>query len=401
MLEFHHTDHNDKIRTIRTKSADLRMIEIALRKKLNKEFLHNDWCNFFTALSFNVQVCNICKVAHVPFHFDIETHGNTIKITNVVTPRQYAYCYGKSEKCQEMSRGRKMNPNSAKFISLVMGIPEDDAKLWIRNNNKSSFYKENHASGDAYRESQSRNLDWFKKKYGDAIGLKKFEESIQKQNHGRSLSGYIEKYGIAGGERYQAYQMQKDSMSYASFRNRNPEMPPTKLRKLWMQRSKSVGLTREHFIEKHGIEKYLKCMKKRLAGRTSVSKWSLRLIEKIKKILSDIPHTEICYGLKNELCIHDIENRRSYYYDLYVGMPTRKIIIEFNGSKFHADPRLTEDRDKWKNPFNHDLSWDDSYAYDKIKLGLAEKLGYETLVVWDFEPEDLILNKVKEFIHGN
>ncbi len=400
MLEFHHNDHNGKTRTIRAKSTDLRTIEISLRKKLNKEFLHDDWCNFFTTISCSVPTCNVCKIMHVPFHFDIEVHNSAIKITNVVAPKKYVYCYGKSKECREMSRGRKMNPNSAKFISLVMEMSEDDAKVWIRNNNKSSFYKENHASSDAYRESQSRSLEWFKKKYGDAIGLKKFEELIQKQNHSRSLDGYIEKYGIAGGERHQTYRMQKDTMSYAGFRNRNPEMPPAELRKLWMQRSKSVGLTRERFVEKHGIEKYLNCMKTRLAGRTTVSKWSLSLIEKIKEILGDAPHTEIRYGLKNELCIHDIENRRSYYYDLYVGMPTRKLIIEFNGRKFHADPRLTENRDEWKNPFNHGLSWDDSFAYDKTKLDLAAKLGYEILVVWDFESADLILNKAKEFIHG-
>jgi len=400
---YKHIDHLGVTRTIVAKSSNVKIIECALRKKLNKNLQYEDWCNLFKHANLTVSTCNICKKAHVPFQFVIDVKEGFIKISDVVTPRQYRYCYGKSSQCREMGRGRKMNPNSARFISLVMEISEEDAKSWIRNNNKSAFYRENFSSNEQYRASQTRDLEWHKARYGETAGCVRYEKLIKKQNHSRSLAGYVEKYGDSGKETYASYCKSKDSMSLDSFRSRNPGSDEQFLIEMWRRRAKSVGLTKSVFVEKHGIEEYLACLSSRRAGRTKVSKWSLGLIDNLlRNYLDGMQALEIRYGLGNEICIHDVENRRSYYYDFYIKLQSgRKLVVEFNGSTFHADPRIEPcKRHEWKNPFNPDLTWEAAFEYDKRKLEIAKMAKIETLVVWDYESEDQIIKKVGDFILG-
>jgi hypothetical protein len=301
-----------------------------------------------------------------------------------------------------MSKGRKMNPNSAKFISLVMGVSEEEAKSWIRNNNSSPFYRENFSTIDQYREFQTRDLSWHKKRYGEELGIEKFNDLIKKQNHARSLAGHIERHGIDGRAIYEEVCKKKDSMTFDSFRVRNRKTDEDDLKSAWARRVKSVGLTKESFIKKHGTERFLACMKTRMSGRTHVSRWSLDLIERIKNDhLKNLQIVEIRYGLKNEICIHDIENKRSYYYDLFIETPQKKMIVEFNGNRFHADPRIPPaERHTWKTPFDPDLTWEQAFKYEEQKLKVANQSGIDVLVVWDYESEDQILKKVADFIHG-
>lgn len=133
------------------------------------------------------------------FHILIE--NDFIKIQSLILTRRFKYCYSKSAHYAELNKGRSLNPNSAKFISLVMNITEDQAKVWIRNNNSSPFYKENFSSDKEYVLSQSRDLRWHIEKYGEEIGAKKYNELIKKQNYSRSLAGYIEKYGDEGSKK--------------------------------------------------------------------------------------------------------------------------------------------------------------------------------------------------------
>jgi hypothetical protein len=301
-----------------------------------------------------------------------------------------------------MNKGRKMNPNSAKFISLVMNFSEEEAKSWIRNNNSSPFYRENFSTQEEYFASQTRDLDWHKKKYGEDLGVKKFEDLIRKQNHSRSLSGYVDRYGPLGALKYQKTQKRKDSMTLDSFRLRNPHLDEEKIIEAWIQRVKSVGLTKDLFIKKHGIKKFLDCIRSRQKGRSFVSKWSLGLIDEIvQNLLKDVQVTEIRYGIGREICIHDLEKSRSYYYDLLVRIPNKNLIVEFNGRKFHADPRLLpNERLSWKNPFNPNLTWEESHKYEEQKIKTATQSGFEVLVVWDYESKEQIFKKVQEFICG-
>jgi len=402
MGEYRHIDHIGKMRNFICRSNELHAIENVLRKKLNRDFQFEDWRKLFSYAQIEIPVCNICKVAYVPHKLTISVCEGLVTVTNVIILKQYTYCYGKSSQCREMNRGRALNPNSSKFISLVMCISEEEAKVWIRNNNSSPFYRENFSSNADYCASQSRDLEWHKKKYGEDLGNLKFKKLIEKQNYSRSLTGLIDKHGDEGTIIYSERCKKKDSMTLPGFRLRNPTLSEAEILQMHKMRRKDVGLTRDAFIKKHGLHKFLECMKTRVEGRSSVSKWSLGLINSlIENFPRDIQILELRYGSGNEICIHDIENRRSYYYDFYVKLPSKKVIIEFNGHRFHADPRLSHDeRSNWHNPFRSNLTWKEVYDRDARKLEVAKASGHEVLVFWDYEDKDQIIKKASELIHG-
>lgn len=204
-------------------------------------------------------------------------------------------------------------------------------------------------------------------------------------------------------KKHESYCKSKDLMRLSVIRKKNPELSAQEINDLHTKRLKSVGLTKDAFVKKHGTDKFLDCMKTRVRGRSNVSKWSLDIINLIiKEQLDNTQILETRYGQGKEICIHDIENKRSYYYDLYIKTKNRKLIIEFNGQKFHADCNLSlEEKEKWKNPFRPDLKWEDSFKYDKRKLEVAKIADYEILVVWDYENREQILKKIKDFIYGN
>lgn len=133
--------------------------------------------------------------------------------------------------CKEIYK--TYNSNSAYKIMLNHNLgSEIEAKHWIRNNNKSPFYKENHESGDKYSESQRRNQD-----------KEKWALMTEKANFSRSLSGYIKRYGEIEG------------------RNRFNET------------CKSKGHSIENFVEKYGeiegINRYNNLVKFKVASNGS------------------------------------------------------------------------------------------------------------------------------------
>jgi len=88
----------------------------------------------------------------------------------------------------------------------------------------------------------------------------------------------------------------------------------------------------------------------------------------------------------------------TYIYDIYV--PTKKMIIEYNGDYWHANPKIyaSDWFNKSKKLYANEI-WD----RDKTKKLLAEECGYDFLVVWENEYKkdkdkvlNNILNKIKE-----
>lgn len=105
-----------------------------------------------------------------------------------------------------------------------------------------------------------------------------------------------------------------------------------------------------------------------------------------------------CYTSKTELRVQDIlntmgisyetnfpirkiENRkRGYYYDLY--LKKYNLIIEVNGTYWHADPRyyLPDDIINYKKGIRRAK---DKWEEDKKKIDTAKKRGYGILILWE------------------
>jgi hypothetical protein len=330
---------------IKTKNLDKKTIEVSLRKSLNKVYDYDLFEKIFDRINIAVPTCNICKSYHVPHQFEIEILGNEIRIKDVILLKKYQYCYAKSNHCKTLSRGRKMNPNSAKFISMVLAVTEEEAKKYIRENNKSSFYRENFKSESDYKKSQKRDLEYFIKKYGKKEGTKRYEETIKKQNYKRSKEFYIE----------------------------------------------SLGPDR-------GIEKYLKYNKARTTTFRGTSKWSINLIKKILNEIDLEKFDKILYG-DQEFCFLTLENKKTYFFDLYLLKNGVSKVVEFNGASWHAPPNLTESQKiSWRSARGN-YTWHEMYNKDEAKYNTIKKHNIDVLVVWDFESEEEIIKKCLRFIN--
>lgn len=151
--------------------------------KLDKEF--RDSIN--TRFNIINKLCNWCSNEYNyrlnKIDFSIEDDSITI---HSVEYNDIHYCGSNSCKIEY----KKCNNNSAYKIMLNHNLnSEECAKQWIRTNNKSPFYKENHKTLTEYSESQRRNQD-----------KEKWFLMTEKANYSRSLKGYIKKYGEIEGK---------------------------------------------------------------------------------------------------------------------------------------------------------------------------------------------------------
>ena len=125
------------------------------------------------------------------------------------------------------------------------------------------------------------------------------------------------------------------------------------------------------------------------------SKVSQELFFKINKIIEG----NFKFALFNsELCIR--EDQKNYYYD-FTDLNNKKI-IEYNGDQYHANPNKYNEND-CPHPYYRDgsLTSGDIWEKDDFKLKLANKNGYEVLVVWDSEykkNKELIIERCINFL---
>jgi len=70
-----------------------------------------------------------------------------------------------------------------------------------------------------------------------------------------------------------------------------------------------------------------------------------------------------------------------YSYDFYI--PTKKLIIEYNGEHIHPNPEMSkEDWNNWKHCWTK-KSADECYKLDQIKLDVARENGYKVVEVFE------------------
>lgn len=76
------------------------------------------------------------------------------------------------------------------------------------------------------------------------------------------------------------------------------------------------------------------------------------------------------------------ENGKRYFYDFY--LPKLNLLIEVNGTFWHADPRIFAENQIMKFPSGQILA-SEKWKMDLIKLSNAEKAGYRVLTVWEID----------------
>jgi len=120
--------------------------------------------------------------------------------------------------------------------------------------------------------------------------------------------------------------------------------------------------------------------------------------EFIKKLLNELPEEirlKCKYG-KNEKYIKNKETKKAFKYDFVVD----KLIIEFNGDYWHANPKIYKENEKISYPGSIRIV-NEIWEHDNEKINCAKQAGYEVIIIWENEyknNKDNILKNLKNKI---
>jgi len=128
------------------------------------------------------------------------------------------------------------------------------------------------------------------------------------------------------------------------------------------------------------------------------SKISQELFKEIEKAF---PDNNFYYATKNSEYFISLKGNVFYIYD-FCDRDNNKI-IEFNGDLYHANPEIFESTDT-PNPFIKDLTANEIWKKDEIKLKAAKDKGFEVLIIWEKDykqNKEKVIQECIEFIKSN
>jgi hypothetical protein len=200
---------------------------------------------------------------------------------------------------------------------------------------------------------QSRGEDFYVNLYGEDEGKHKWDD---RDKHILSRDNFIIKYGEdIGNKKWEEH----------------------------LKNRKNFRTTYNDFISKYGEDegkqKWKEHIFKIIKIDPTYSKVSQLFFDDIYNLLDDNMKNNIYYGsLNKEYFIYDEDSKKIFYYD-YV-MNDIKLIIEFNGDYWHANPNIYVD------DFYHTIrkmTAKDIWTAQQYKNKLAENNGYQVIEIWE------------------
>lgn len=292
----------------------------------------------------------------------------------------------KSKKFNILKYGYKIG--NEKYINSMENLQEYSPykpKYWML---KGFTKKESLEQIEKYKKNKTTNLEGFIKRHGKEKGLKLFCDFQHSSKHTKEK--YILKYGNERGlKKWETYLKSKDSMSL-DWALKKAKGNPILAKKIYNKRKESIKTNMDKLIEKYGseelaYEEYIKIVKSRTVKFNKASKESLViLLPFYKKLLKKYNKEDIKLGVdeNHELHLYDRDNKKSYFYDFAI--KSKKIIIEYNGEKWHPNYEKYSVEYLLEN-WNHIRSEKNATFYiekEKSKLNFAISKGYEVLVLW-------------------
>ena len=197
-----------------------------------------------------------------------------------------------------------------------------------------------------------------------------------RKKYAMTLQHMIEKYGKEEGERIWKNYCEKQSRtkSWAYMVEKYGEK-----KALEINRAKSQSL--EAYIKRYGKEKgtdlYMDKVEK---VRNYYSKISQDFFNELDKIISKKFTTY--YATKNKE--YGVNLKDSYVFLDYF-IKELNLCVEFNGTNFHADPRVY-DKNSHPNPFNLNKTANDIWKEEEQRIKkLKEVKNIDTIVVWEID----------------
>ncbi len=195
------------------------------------------------------------------------------------------------------------------------------------------------------------NIETFIEKYGKKEGTKRWKEACKKRSTG--LPFFIKKYGEEDG--------------YKKYKERNAKIVSNRKNCQYSQESLNIFIPLYEWLVERGYSQT-----DIFIGCNETGEFKLYESRKNKKLL--------------------------YFYDFAI--PKKRIMIEYNGEKFHPNPSMgKENWCNWKTPYGKTA--DEIYEYDFGKIECAKKSGYRILEIWSSKTISENISICKEFIIKN
>lgn len=334
----------------------------ALKTSIKRRYSMKIEDYLFNEFNINIKKCGFCDEYswfNMVFKFEkMDSDDNFLLIVDNITYNdilinniKYDKLYCKTNK---NCKGKKLNANSVQFVMGVYGLTDTEALQYIKDRNKTPFYKENYKNDEEYKKYQSLN---------HRLGESAYNNYIHNLKYSKTKQYYIDIYGKdIGLLKWNGVCKSKDSMSLVFFLNKNS------------------GDYNKAIVE------YNKRIKSVCAFFNGTSSYSKESYDLFTEIIKKLPITNYMFG-ETEFLIQYFDKKtdknRKFYYD-FIDL-NNKIIIEYNGLRWHPNKEqmTKESYDKWYHPFNSDIKRSDLEEKDIFKKKVAINNGYTFIEVWD------------------
>lgn len=305
------------------------------------------------------------------------------------------------------------------YVSKRDGISIEEASIKIEN----------------MKKRKATSLEGFILRHGEENGRLKFEQFQNTSKHTKEK--FMQKYGNFEGEKkWHEYITKKDSTSLNwALKKADGEIELAQEIHKKRKEELSFSFNLEYFIDKYGELLAEEKMKEFISSKDSSSyDWALKksggdhkMAQKIyeercltKSIMfgkaskeslgvfsiifdwlleNGFSKKDVLYGVEGsyEICLYDSITKYRYYYDFCI--EPLKLIIEYNGEKFHPNYEKFSRNylvENFKHPYDRTTSVDEFIKKDKDKIQNALNHGYDIHVIWSSD-EDKI-EKIKKII---
>jgi very-short-patch-repair endonuclease/uncharacterized protein YlzI (FlbEa/FlbD family) len=375
-------------------------MEIKQIKNLIKQFRNNKDSNIFSELtkSLNLQKCIITGKDIIYPNTNIRlskeniiklsgTSAHTVKIINgkeYILKVSYDSMVEKfGEKYSALNTSKVFNMLN-EFTKFAFQVNEDDYNIA----KKSSF-------------GSGVSLNIMIDRYGNDLGTSKFNQYREKQSYTNSFEYKNNKHGWDR-ERYDSFNKSRGVTLHNLIKKHGKAEGILRFEKYCKQQSETSTL--EYIFNKFGEERaneILDAKGKRIKyfertyGENAIEKYveywnniknpyySKISIELFNLLIFEMRLEEykMYYG-EYEYGIYDKKTSQYFKYDFTI--PELKLIIEFNGDSWHANPSIYSKDDK-PHPINKEVTSRELWKYDEVKKKAAEANGFTVLYVWENE----------------
>lgn len=288
-----------------------------------------------------------------------------INSKDTFSEKYHRLIYGNSWRKYFILSRKRNSPLDPNYVSRRDNISIEEANLKIKK----------------LKETYKTSKENFILKYGEQVGAKKYQEFVSKIAKNSIFSiNYWVNLGYS----------EKDSKKLRSefFKNNSSIYSVD----FWQKRGLSASKAKQRVQE---------ICSKRGVSFMSASKESLSYFKPINEQLVKIGYKPK-FGVSGneEFSLWNPTRKNFCFYDFTV--EELKIIIEYNGDRFHPNPKNLNKKQwaEWRVPYSDKVYTADEIAKkDAEKMHLAIKNGYDYLVIWSSDSFEYNMKKIKDIFH--